>query len=164
MSGNSAGQKRRKCPGCNLIESPEVRWQTDRCTQCEARRAAQPEPPSRKPRRSWPEAARLAKTAQAKANYVPYVCRVCQQTKQPIDFSPRTKREPAFYLHHSRCKACVCEQVKASIRDKQHRQYTENLEARTVRSLASELDKLKRRIAVVKQELERRDRLLKRTS
>jgi hypothetical protein len=92
------------------------------------------------------------------------VCRVCQQTKLPIDFSPRTKREPEFYLHHARCKSCVCEQVKASIRDKQHKQYAENLEGRTVRSLASELDKLKRRIAVIRQELERRDRLLKRTS
>jgi hypothetical protein len=156
--------KRRKCAGCQLLEPHDAPWDGDYCIICASRMATTQSPPKRRTgRKDGFNAARKAKHEQAKARYVPGYCRGCKQTKPVTEFSPRTRREPVFYLHHSHCKECVNAQAKQSLQAKRGDSYEDWIAQRSTRSLAAELKKLRAQTEIVTRELDNRGRLLKRS-
>jgi len=165
--------KRRKCPRCLLIEpsDAELRWSGDHCPVCtralevrERQPTASAPQPSRRGYKLEGDALERRRagaykghaTMRKRTKVEPGLCQKCKERKPVTEFSPRSSREPAWYPHHQRCKECVCEQAKEVFRKRWLAQFNEELPARTVRNLRSELSFLRKKVRGILAELERR--------
>ena len=182
-----SGMARRRCQRCNIIEShePELRWKNDRCPICKYREGEQrptlepvnmkpPKPkPAAKYKRKYPDeqelqkfrvenikrASKIYNTKRREETKVePGRCAKCKERKPLNEFSPRTASEPDWYPHHQRCKECVCESAKWTMREKYFERFALDVPTRTTRNLESELRYLRKKTRAITDELSRRKR------
>lgn len=83
-------------------------------------------------------------------------CVKCGADKPVDQFSPRVAREPFWYPHHARCKACVNEQAKVSIRRRAFEVFMQKLPGRSTVNLESEAQWLAQKLTAIHVELKRR--------